>query len=118
MANLTLVSFSSAAILAPVALAEGSSFAIFDIQTLLSLIAYGIFSQALGWILISTGLPATRASRAGLLLLLQPALAFVWDVLFFKRETSIIGYTGVALTIFAIYLGSSLREKKLVKKTD
>jgi drug/metabolite transporter (DMT)-like permease len=50
-----------------------------------------------------------EASRAGLLLLLQPALTFVWDVLFFGRPTTAPEALGAALAIGAIYMGSARR---------
>ena len=42
----------------------------------------------------------------GLLLLLQPTLAFVWDVLIFGRAFGVTEVSGAALALFAIYLGS------------
>jgi len=61
--------------------------------------------QAFAWVLISNSLPRIAASRAGLILLLQPALSFFWDVLFFNRQTGIAGWAGVAMVLAAIYLG-------------
>ncbi|MEE4166461.1 MAG: EamA family transporter, partial [Desulfocapsaceae bacterium] len=52
-------------------------------------------------------LPRVKASIAGLLLLLQPALSFVWDVLIFNRYTTLLNWTGVVLGLAAIYLGMS-----------
>jgi drug/metabolite transporter (DMT)-like permease len=37
--------------------------------------------------------------------LLQPALAFVWDVLFFQRPTTLINWLGVLIALVAIYMG-------------
>jgi drug/metabolite transporter (DMT)-like permease len=51
-------------------------------------------------------LPAVFASLAGFILLLQPSLAFVWDVLLFQRPTSLMNWVGVSIVLFAIYLGS------------
>lgn len=47
-----------------------------------------------------------RASQVGLILLLQPMLAFVWDVLFFRRSFGGVQLAGAALALAAIYLGS------------
>jgi len=69
------------------------------------LIVYGIFCQGIGWAFISKGLPQLPTTIAGLLMLLQPALAFVWDVLFFRRPTGVYGTVGVVLVLFAIGLG-------------
>ena len=59
----------------------------------------------MGWILITNALPKIRASLSGLILLLQPALAFVWDVLFFQRPTTPVNWLGVLVALVAIYLG-------------
>jgi drug/metabolite transporter (DMT)-like permease len=103
---LTLVSLATAAFLALEVLRLGASFVIPDGRSWLALIALGFGSQFAGWLLITNALPHIRASLSGLILLLQPALAFVWDVLFFQRPTSLLNWGGVALALFAIYLGT------------
>jgi len=105
--SLMIVSTFSAFYLAADIAANGESFAIPTLQSGLALVALGLFSQTAGWLLITHSLPRIPAAVAGLLLLLQPSLAFVWDVLFFGRETSSIAWAGVALAIGAIYLGST-----------
>ena len=45
-------------------------------------------------------------TQAGVALLLQPALSFVWDVLFFERPMSAVEIGGALLALLAIYLGS------------
>jgi drug/metabolite transporter (DMT)-like permease len=89
---------------------EKESFRIPDPQSWGALVAYGLFSQVLGWVLISKGLPGLEASRAGLLLLLQPTLAFFWDILFFSRATSLLEAMGALLALLAIYLGATARK--------
>ena len=84
----------------------GDTFKIPDIQTFFALMALGLFSQVIGWILITNALPKIQASLFGFILLLQPALAFVWDVLFFQRPTSLINWIGVFIVLIAIYCGS------------
>ncbi len=81
------------------------SFLIPDARSLAALIGVGVFSQALAWAVISYCLPDVPASRAGLILLLQPALSFVWDVLMFDRQTGVVGWFGVAVVLAAIYMG-------------
>ena len=103
---LTMVSLMTAAFLALEVLRIGAGFAIPDRQSLLALGALGFFSQFAGWILITNALPYVRASLSGLILLLQPALAFVWDVLFFQRPTSLLNWAGVLMALVAIYLGA------------
>lgn len=77
----------------------------------LLLAAYGLFSQGVGWVLISSNMPRLAASRTGLLLLAQPALSMVWDVLFFGRVLTAAEWTGAALAIAAIYLGGTARRR-------
>ena len=103
--NMTLVSFTTAFFLGIEAGYSGDAFIIPDIQSWSALVLLGLTTQAIGWVLISNALPRIRASLAGLILLLQPSLAFVWDVLLFQRETSPINWIGVIMAITAIYLG-------------
>jgi drug/metabolite transporter (DMT)-like permease len=90
--------------------AAGETFVIPDLKSLFSLIGLGFFSQCLGWLLIATSLPRTNTSTAGLILLLQPALAFLWDVLFFARPTDLLNWFGVVMTLLAIYFGLSSKK--------
>ncbi|MEW7979868.1 MAG: EamA family transporter, partial [Candidatus Sedimenticola endophacoides] len=56
---------------------------------------------------ISRGLPRVGVSLAGLIILLQPSLAFCWDVLLFGRPASGTDLAGLALALLGIYLGST-----------
>ncbi len=103
--SLIYISLAGAALLALLAAGEGESFIIPDRASWASLLAYGIFSQVMGWALIARALPHIRISLAGLLLLLQPALSFGWDMIFFARPTSRLDLLGVMLALAAIYLG-------------
>ncbi len=106
---MTLVSFSAAVTLGLLSLATGEGFAIPSAKSATVLVAYGVAGQALGWVLISVGIRKIAASKVGLLLLMQPTLAFVWDILFFNRRTTIIEAVGAVIAITAIYLGSTAR---------
>lgn len=103
---LMTVSAITAAYIAVEMVRTHDTFAIPDLQSLLSLTALGLFSQSAGWIIIANALPHIRLSLSGLILLLQPALAFVWDVLFFSRPTSVLNWVGVSLVLGAIYMGT------------
>ena len=103
---LMAVSFVTALFLAAEIIHSGGTFAIPDLQSLTSLAALGLFSHTLGWVIITNALPHIRASLSGLILLLQPALAFVWDVLLFQRPTSAINWLGVLVVLAAVYLGT------------
>jgi drug/metabolite transporter (DMT)-like permease len=92
----------------------GDSFTIPNSKSLLALLGLGLFSQTIGWVLIANAMPKIRASFTGLILLLQPALAFIWDVLIFNRPTDILNWTGVILTLAAIYMGLTGKARKMV----
>jgi len=108
-ANLAVITLVTASILAVVGYGQGESFAIVDGQTAWALVAYGVLCQAVGWIVISWAVTKIEASRVGLLLLLQPTLTFIWDVLFFDRPTTTVEILGASLTLVAIYFGSTRR---------
>lgn len=93
-----------------VGVARGLSFAVTEGDALLALAGVGVLSTTLGWSLISTAIRMVPATLAGLVLLLQPALAMVWDVLFFQRPTGIRDVSGVVMILLAIYLGSQRRD--------
>lgn len=106
-ANLCIVTLLTAAIMAVETVVEGASFSIPNGRSWVSMIAYGIICQALGWVVISRALIVVPASRAGLILLLQPTLAFVWDIWFFGRPTTFLDFTGATIALAAIYLGGT-----------
>ena len=109
-ATLTYITFFTAGFVALDIWRQGDSFRIPDVQSYLSLGAYGITSQAAGWLIITRALPKIRASLVGMILLLQPALAFVWDMLFFNRETTLVSLVGIGITLAAIYLGVTAKQ--------
>jgi len=94
-----------ALIIGSIAVFMGRSFIIPDFSSLAALVGLGLLSQGLAWVIISHYLPRVDTSRAGLILLLQPALSFVWDVVFFDRLTGMMGWLGVSIVLAAIYIG-------------
>jgi drug/metabolite transporter (DMT)-like permease len=111
-AAITLVSLTTAMLLGLLMLAEHNSFVIPDWRNAGWLIAYGVFGQVLGWVLISNGIHRVRASQVGLILLLQPLFAFIWDCTFFGRRFNVVEISGAVLALAAIYLGSLKRAPK------
>lgn len=105
VANIAWVSASGAATVCAYCLASGSPLAIPDLRAGVTVAGLGICCQALGWLLISTGLRHVPPFRAGLLLLLQPALSFVWDMLVYGTATSGVNILGAAMAIAAIAMG-------------
>ncbi len=90
-------------------LGGGGPFHIPDSTSLLVLIGAGVVSTTLGWSLISSAMRETPAPVASLVLLLQPALSRVRDVLFFQRPTADHEIFGITLIFAAIFLGSIRR---------
>jgi drug/metabolite transporter (DMT)-like permease len=103
--NMAILSLTTCVIMGVELKLAGESFQIPDKGSLAVLAAYGFSSQMLGWVLISTALPRIEVSLAGLLILLQPALAFVWDILFFARPTVLLEVFGAGVALVAIYFG-------------
>jgi len=104
-ANLAWATVTTGTILTVIALLQRESLHIPNGRSLLVLVSYGFLCQALGWIVISRRLQEVDASRASLILLMQPALTFVWDMLFFHRPTTTFELAGAGLALIAIYLG-------------
>lgn len=67
------------------------------------LFLYGLIGQCIGWMMISRGLPHTKISVAGFLILLQPTFSFIWDMTIFHRPTPMIEVIGALVTLLAIY---------------
>src|SRR4029078_11365692 len=82
------------------------SFALPDVQAWASLLGLALFGQVFGWVLLTRAMPQLPASLIGLLLLLQPALSFVLDVILFARPTHAFDWLGVALSLAGIFIGS------------
>ncbi|WP_168210876.1 DMT family transporter [Persicimonas caeni] len=104
--NVMSASVWVALFLAAAALVEGQTFAIPNASTAGSLVIYGVMCQGLGWFLMTRSMPVLPASIVGLILLLQPALAMVWDILFFDKPFGPLDLVGGTLVLAGIYLAS------------
>jgi drug/metabolite transporter (DMT)-like permease len=104
--EVAIMSLTVAAILAISAHIEGVSLAIPSVQDAGWLLAYGLLSHCLGMVLIASSLPKVSTTEAGIALLLQPTLSFVWDVLFFARPVTGTEMAGAFIALIAIYLGA------------
>jgi len=111
--EIAVVSVVSAVILGASAMVEGQSLAVPTAGDFGWLIAYGVLSHCLGYILIVSSLPQVSTTEAGLALLLQPTLSFVWDVLFFARPMTPTELAGAVIALGAIYLGSRRTSKQV-----
>lgn len=112
VANVAWVSVAGAVFVCLYCLAGGSSLEIPDWKAGVTVAGLGILCQALGWLLISTGLRHIPPFHAGLLLLLQPALSFVWDMLAYGTATSGLNILGAAVAIAAIGMGLRAPKKE------
>ncbi len=108
-AGLAWVTTFTALLLWGVVEVEGETLRVPDARTWTILVIYGVVCQGVAWAIISRALRSVDASRAGLLLLLQPTLTFVWDIVLFRRPTSVVEGFGAALALAAIHLGSTRR---------
>lgn len=103
---LGLMSLITALLLWLWGLLEGDSFALHGLRNWSALLGLGFFGQVVAWLLMVRAMPRLPASLVGLLLLLQPALAFVLDVLLFHRATSASDWLGLLLALAGILLGT------------
>jgi drug/metabolite transporter (DMT)-like permease len=106
VAAMLLISIVSTLLLSLITLINGASFVIPDVPSLLALLGAGVVSTTLGWSLITSAIKYLPATTTGLLLLLQPTLACVWDLLLFDRPTDGVEVLGIALILVAIYIGT------------
>jgi len=106
LATMALVSLAASCFLGLENLRHGLLFDLPGPRALLLLVTLALCSQVAGWSMITRSLPAVRASLAGMILLLQPALAFVWDCLFFQRPATWANWLGLGIVLAAIYVGS------------
>jgi drug/metabolite transporter (DMT)-like permease len=109
IANLGFISLLASGLLGAETWLQEESFHIPDLGSWLALVGYGLVSQVAGWLCISRGMAQLGAGQIGLVLLLQPTLAFVWDVLLFQRPTSLLEGIGALLALTAIHLGTGLQ---------
>lgn len=106
------MSLTVALILGVSAQVEGVSLAIPTLVDAGWLLGYGLLSHCLGMVLIASSLPKVSTTEAGLALLLQPSLSFIWDVVLFARPVSGLELAGAVLALVAIYLGARPASKQ------
>jgi len=105
LSNFSVVSLICAIFMGIEGYLQGETFSIPDPNSVVYIFLYGVFCQAIGWILISVGLPFISASRIGLILMIQPSGAFLWDIILFHRQTTGIEIFGAMIALSAIYIG-------------
>jgi drug/metabolite transporter (DMT)-like permease len=110
--ELAVVSVMCMVMMAATVMVEGESLVIPTYKDLGWLVAYGVLSHCIGWLFIASSLAEVTSVEAGLALLLQPTLSFVWDVLFFDRPMTTTELAGAGLALAAIYIGSRPSSKQ------
>ena len=109
VAQMAWTSVACGVTLAVVATIEGTLVPPPDARTALCLVGVALVAQVFGWVTLATFIPRVPVALAGLLLLLQPAFAVVWEVLIFGRAFTMLQVAGAGLTLLAIYGGSLAR---------
>jgi drug/metabolite transporter (DMT)-like permease len=107
--EVAVVSAVCAVFLAFTVVGEGGSFAIPTWSDAAWLLGYGILSHSIGWSLIASSLTQVSTSQAGLALLLQPTLSYIWDVLLFNRSMQPIEFAGAAMASAAIAVTATVK---------
>ena len=102
--NLLLISLISAGLLFLFSIIEQVPLEIKSSSELIWMICYGLFSHVLGWFFILNGLQKISAVTAGIILLTQPILSYVWDFIIFKKVILPIEYFGIVSVLLAMII--------------
>jgi drug/metabolite transporter (DMT)-like permease len=104
------------ALIVPSILIDSSHFWPTNMTDALLIFTYSIVMQCFAWGLIAYAVPLLSLTLTGLLLLSEPVAAILIDYFFLNKPINTIQWTGTALTLLAIYLGS-LKPRRSQKKT-
>jgi drug/metabolite transporter (DMT)-like permease len=110
---LGIASLGCAALLGLAGVAEGVSFAIPSRQSLAVLLTLAIVGHCLSWVLISKAMQRLPVALVGLLLLLQPIVAFLLDVALLGRATTPREWLGVAASLAGIFVAGLKGRERL-----
>ena len=102
--NLLFISLISAGLLFLFSIIEQVPLEIKSSSELIWMICYGLFSHVLGWFFILNGLQKITAVSAGIILLTQPILSYVWDFIIFKKVILPIEYFGIVSVLLAMII--------------
>lgn len=101
-----VVALACAVVLGIVGAVEGASFAIPSWQSLGWLLLLAGFGHCLSWVLISRAMAHLDVAVVGLLLLVQPVVAFLLDLAVLDLAVGPRAWAGLALTLGGIFLAS------------
>ena len=102
--NLLFISLISAGLLFLFSIIEQVPLEIKSSSEFIWMICYGLFSHVLGWFFILNGLQNISAVTAGIILLTQPILSYVWDFIIFKKVILPIEYFGIVSILLAMII--------------
>lgn len=94
----------SSVLLGIMALAGGERFAFPSSKSFAYILALAVFGHCLAWVLISRAMRLLPIAVLGLLLLFQPIVAYMLDVILFQIETSPRQWAGLAVTLVGIFI--------------
>jgi drug/metabolite transporter (DMT)-like permease len=106
---LCYAAFGTALLLGIAVRAEGASYAIPNLRTLLILLALAGVGHCLAWSLISRAMARLPVTVIGLLLLLQPLVAFLLDVLVLHHDASGREWLGLGVALAGIFVAGMKR---------
>jgi len=106
---LCFAAFGTALLLGAMVRAEGASFAIPGLRTLLILLALAGIGHCLAWSLISRAMAKLPVTLIGLLLLLQPLVAFLLDVIVLQHKAQPREWLGLGLALAGIFVAGMKR---------
>ena len=101
---LCLAAFGSALCLGLAGWAEGEAFRPPSLQAWGVLLALAAIGHCLSWVLISRAMAALPVALAGLLLLAQPIVAYLLDVVVFDLPTTPRQWLGLAVSLAGIFV--------------
>lgn len=104
------------ALIVPSILIDSGHFWPTNTKDILLIMIYGVVMQCFAWGLIAYAVPLLSLTLTGLLLLSEPVAAILIDFFLLNKSINTVQWTGTALTLLAIYLGS-LKPKHKQKKT-
>ena len=90
----------------------GQEISVGSTQAWVSLLILGIVCQVIGWVLITQSMPNLPTSIVGVVLLLQPALSMLWDILFFDRPMGMMDFVGLSMVLLGVYLATLKKSSK------
>ena len=109
---LCLAAFGSAVCLGLMGVVEGASFALPSWESFGILLTLAAIGHCLSWILISRSIQVLSVAMVGLLLLFQPMVAYLLDVVLLDHPTSPRQWAGLLVTMAGIFVAGLKRLRR------